>query len=177
MDTRQKSDRTPLVMTYNRFLPNITKTIRKNQNILQINKNCKAIFKSEPIAAFKRNKNIQDTTTKFKSQLINKTWKTFHNSTCTTEEYAIYFMKGTICNLQHVGQNETPFNIRLSNHRKDVKDPKVILADKHFQKSGHRFNEHTRFMAIDRLTHKNLDKEMRTSYLKQKLFDKKIRNK
>ena len=43
-------------------------------------------------------------------------------------------MKGTICNLQHVGQNETPFNIRLSNHRKDVKDPKAILADKHFQK-------------------------------------------
>ena len=28
-DTRQKSDRIPLVITYNRFLPNITKTFRK----------------------------------------------------------------------------------------------------------------------------------------------------
>ena len=31
------------------------------------------------------------------------------------------------------------------NHMKDVKDPEVILADKHFQKSGHRFNKHARF--------------------------------
>ena len=33
---------------------------------------------------------------------------------------------------QYVGKNNTPFNIRLNNHRKDVKDPKTILADKHF---------------------------------------------
>ena len=29
-DTQQKSDRIPIVITYNRFLPNITKTIREN---------------------------------------------------------------------------------------------------------------------------------------------------
>ena len=29
-DTRQKSDRIPLIITYNPLLPNITKTIRKN---------------------------------------------------------------------------------------------------------------------------------------------------
>ena len=29
-DTRQKLDRIPVVITYNRFIPNITKTIRKN---------------------------------------------------------------------------------------------------------------------------------------------------
>ena len=33
-DIRQKSDRIPFVITYNRFLPNITKTNRKNWNIL-----------------------------------------------------------------------------------------------------------------------------------------------
>ena len=43
-------------------------------------------------------------------------------------------MEHTICNLQYVDKNETPFSIRLNNHRKDVKDPKAILADKHFQK-------------------------------------------
>ena len=43
-------------------------------------------------------------------------------------------MECIICNLQNVGKNETPFNIRFNNHRKDVKDPKAILADKHFQK-------------------------------------------
>ena len=57
-DKRQKSDRMPLVIRYNRFLPNITKTIRKNRNILQINENFKEIFKNKLRTAFKRNKNI-----------------------------------------------------------------------------------------------------------------------
>ena len=56
--------------------------------------------------------------------------------------------------------NQSILNIRLNNHRKDVKDPKAILADKLFQTNGHRFNEHTRFTIIDRLTNTNLDKEI-----------------
>ena len=49
-------------------------------------------------------------------------------------ENAIYMMECIICNLQYVGKNETPFNIRLNNHRKDVKDPKGNLGDKHTSK-------------------------------------------
>ena len=45
-------------------------------------------------------------------------------------------MESTIFILQYVGKNETPFNIRLNNHRKAVKDPKAILADRHFQEDG-----------------------------------------
>ena len=97
------------------------------------------------------------TTTIFESQQTNKTWKVFHNTNCKTE-YAIYLIKCTICNLQYTGKSETPFNIGLNNHRADVKDTKAILADKQFQKSGHRFNEHAGFKIIDRLTNKNLDK-------------------
>ena len=33
-----------LIITYNRFLPNITKTIQKNWNILQIHENFKEFF-------------------------------------------------------------------------------------------------------------------------------------
>ena len=69
-------------------------------------------------------------------------------------------MECTMCNLQYVGKNDTPLNIRLNNHRKGAKDPKIILADKHFQKSGHRFNEHARFTITVRLTNANLDKEI-----------------
>ena len=61
-------------------------------------------------------------------------------------------MECTICNLQ------TPFSIRLNNHREGVKDHKAILADKHLQKNGDRFKEHARFTIIDRLTNTNLDK-------------------
>ena len=59
--------------------------------------------------------------------------KIFHNTNCKTE-YAIYLMECIICNLQYVRKHETTFNIRLNNHRKDVKDPEAILADKHFSK-------------------------------------------
>ena len=69
-------------------------------------------------------------------------------------------MKCIICNLEYVDKNETPFYIRLNNHRKDVKDRKAILADKHFQKNGHRFNEHARFTITDKLTNTNLEKEV-----------------
>ena len=99
-------------------------------------------------------KYMQQTTenlTTFKSQQTNKTWAILHNTNCKTE-YAIYLTKRTICNIQYIGKNETPFNIKLSNHRKDVKDPKVILPDKHFQKSGHTFNKYARFTIIDTLT-------------------------
>ena len=49
----------------------------------------------------------------------------------------------------------------MKKHRKDEKDPKTILADKNFQKKGHRFNKHARFTTlIDRLINTNLDKEI-----------------
>ena len=40
-DARHKSDRIRLVITYNQFLPNIIKNIKKNWNIVQINENLK----------------------------------------------------------------------------------------------------------------------------------------
>ena len=67
------------------------------------------------------------TATTFKSQQTNKTWKIFHS---TNSKTVCHLMECLICNLQYVSKNETPFNIRLSNYRKDVKDPKAILADK-----------------------------------------------
>ena len=85
--------------------------------------------------------------------------KIFHNANCRTE-YVIYLIECAICNLQYVGKNETPFNIRLNHHRIDVKDPKATLANKDFQKIDHRFNVHARFTIINRSTNTNLDKEI-----------------
>ena len=69
-------------------------------------------------------------------------------------------MECIICNLQYVSKKETPLNISSNNYRKDVKDPKAILTDKYFQKTGRRSNKHARFTIIDRLTNTNLDKEI-----------------
>ena len=67
------------------------------------------------------------TTITFKSQQTNKTWKIIHNTNCRTE-YGIYLMECKTCNEKYIGKNEAPFNIRLNNHRKNVKDIKAILA-------------------------------------------------
>ena len=116
------------------------------------------------------------TTTTFKSQQTNKTWKIFHSTNCKTE-YAIYLMECIICNLQYDGKSETPFNIRLNNHRKNVKDPKAILADKRVQKmviNGHKREIYDN-KQIDK--HKPLQRNLKaTSYSKRKLLDTKIRN-
>ena len=37
-------------------------------------------------------------------------------------------MECTFCKIQDVGKAETPFNIRLKNHRKDANNPKAIPA-------------------------------------------------
>ena len=54
-DTRLKPDRIPLAITYNQFLPNITKTSRESWNTLKINENFKEIFKNEIVTAFDKN--------------------------------------------------------------------------------------------------------------------------
>ena len=47
----------------------------------------------------------------------------------------------------------------------------MTLADKHFQKNGHRFNEQARFTIIDRLTNTNLDKKtLRERLVQRKNF-------
>ena len=47
---------------------------------------------------------------------------------------------------------ETPFNLRLNNHRKDVNNSKVIPACNHFKIHGHNFMKHAKFTLIEQLT-------------------------
>ena len=73
--------------------------------------------------------------------------------------------------IQYVDKNEKPCNIKLNNHRKDAKDPKTKLADKHFEKKWYKFNEHARFTIIGRLTSTNLGREIpRLSLIQRENF-------
>ena len=74
-------------------------------------------------------------------------------------EYVIYLLECILCKIQHVGKAETAFNVRLNNHRKDTKKPNSILVCKHFQKQGHKFNKHAKFIIIDKLVNLNGSKE------------------
>ena len=59
--SKEKKTKTmPLSITYNRTLPNISKIVNRNWNILQINSEFHAVFQATPMIAFKRSKNLQE---------------------------------------------------------------------------------------------------------------------
>ena len=64
-------------------------------------------------------------------------------------------MKYTLLKIQYIGKAETPFNIRLNNHRSDVSDLTAIPSCRHFVQSNHDFNIYTKFPLIDTKTNRN----------------------
>ena len=98
------------------------------------------------------------TTKTFTSQQTKQTLKIFFNLNCKSE-YVIYLLECILCKIQYVGKAETALNLRINNHRKDTKKPNYILACKYFQKQGHDFNKHTKFIIIDKLINLHNSKE------------------
>ena len=85
------------------------------------------------------------------SQQTKRTFNIFHKLTCKSQ-YVIYLMECILCKIQYVGKSETPFNLRLNNHRKDVDNPKAIPACNYFKIHGHNFMKHAKFTLIEQLT-------------------------
>ena len=77
-------------------------------------------------------------------------------------------MECTKCKTQYVGKAATEFNIRLSNHRKDVRKPDTIPASRHFLGKSHNFNTHANFLLIEQIRHIDIDKERNKERLKQR---------
>ena len=57
---KKQSNRTQLLLTYNRTLPNVKRPISNNRNLLHINQEFKDVFQEPPILAFRRNRNLYD---------------------------------------------------------------------------------------------------------------------
>ena len=57
---KKQSNRIPLVLTYNRTLPNVKRAISNNWNLLHVNQEFKDVFQEPPILAFRRNRNLYD---------------------------------------------------------------------------------------------------------------------
>ena len=53
--------------------------------------------------------------------------------------------------MQYGDKSETPFNIMVNKHRKDVKNPNEIPACKHLNKHDHDFKNHETFFIIGQL--------------------------
>ena len=106
----------------------------------------------------------------FSSFRTGESFKIFHQLNC--KSYGIiYLLQCKICSLQYIGKSETPFNLRLNNHRKDTKDKKsknIILACKHFQDPSHDFQRDARFTLIEKITKKCASKEQLRQLLKKR---------
>ena len=55
---QQDPKRVPLILTYNRFLPNLTKTVGRDCNILQTNKNILELFQEHTVTQTSRETKI-----------------------------------------------------------------------------------------------------------------------
>ena len=87
-------------------------------------------------------------TTAFTSTQTRETFTIFCQVTCHSN-YVIYLPECIMCKIQYVEKSETPFNIRLNNHRKDIKKQNAIEACKHFKNNEHAFNKHGKFIIIE----------------------------
>ena len=83
-----------------------------------------------------------------------ETFTIVHQVTCHSN-YVIYVLECVMCKIQYVGKSETSFNIRLNNHRKDIKKPNAIEAYKHFNNNEHIFSKHGKFIIIEQLRNIN----------------------
>ena len=142
-----------------------TSTIEHNKKLIRSNN--KVNGKSSPCLSNTRTlccKQIVSTTS-FKSNQTNRVFKIFHNINCKST-FLIYLLECNICNTQYVGKSEATFNIRFNNHRKDVKDPNALPADKPFTLPGHYFNKNAKFTLIEKLTNTS---KVATEILKERI--------
>ena len=57
---KETQNKTPLVLTYNFFFPNISNIVRKHWNIVNISRTFQGLFEKERITVFKRNRNLKE---------------------------------------------------------------------------------------------------------------------
>ena len=80
---------------------------------------------------------------------IKKIRNIFHQITCKSS-YAVCLLECIICEIQYVGKFEAQLN-RLNNHRKNIKNPNVIEACKHFNSDKNTYSKHGKLILTEQL--------------------------
>ena len=178
-----------LAITFNRFFANISKIIWKNKflkNVFQ-NEPVTAFKRTKNLKELTGSKNIKNniveginkstlkpgkgspcfrnsrtlccnqviTTLAFKSQ---HSQKLIHESNCSST-YVIYLIECILCKQQYVRKAETPFNIRLNNHRNDVESYHFYHFIVFYQEKKRNLKKHVKFISYTNLPkQKNLKK-------------------
>ena len=103
----------------------------------------------------------------FESTTTCKKYQIRENLTCKSQ-HLIYLLQCAKCNLQYIGKSEWPMNIRINNHRKDVKNPQSIPVCQHFAQPDHSFNRDAKFTLIESIRNKSYNKTAMTLKLKER---------
>ena len=75
------------------------------------------------------------------------------------------------CHKQYAGKAQTAFNLRLNNHRKDVRRINAIRADRHFNCPNHDFNRDAKFTVIEELKNTDTFDKEKVKYILEKRED------
>ena len=70
--------------------------------------------------------------------------------------------------IHYVGKAETDFNLRLSNHRRNVYKADAIQASHHFAMKYHIFNRDAFFVITQQIRKSTLSRETKKNLLKQR---------
>ena len=145
-----------------------TNTIRNNQKFLTTTQTttagqCTPCYTSQLLSC----QQVLKTKT-FTSTQTGETFTFFHQVFCHSN-YVIYLLECIMRKIQYVGKSETSFNIRLNNHRKDIRKPNAVEACKHFNNNEHISSKHGEFIIIEQLRNINTTS---TETLKLRLKEK-----
>ena len=105
-------------------------------------------------------------TKRFKSQVTNESFQIRHKLNCRSRN-VIYLGFYNLCpKTQYLGKSEPPVNLSINTHRHEVKSPNGGQFDKHFNLSGHDYNENARFILIEQV---NQQSKMKKKTIRQLL--------
>lgn len=155
----KNSNRIPLVMTYHPKVYRITNIIRSNFKILRNHPDTKDIFKSHPLVAFRRGKNMRDLLVRSDCHIppsdpgtqpckrprcrtcthvngaatISSPNTTFifdiRNNFSCTSECVIYCLSCTLCETLYIGETSRRLNARFGEHLRNI-EKKIHLNNK-----------------------------------------------
>lgn len=184
---------TNLVLTHSASIPNVNVILKKHYNILMQSNRLKDVFPEPPRAVYRRSRNLRDILTSSKvttpvhvgchpcnktrckvcpqmttSQIVksaasNFTLRIKGNFDCDTSN-VIYLLECSTCNLQYIGQTETPFRLRFNNHKSHVLGLPSLPLSKHVATPGHSFDNLTATI-LESGFKSHYEREVRESFL------------
>ena len=195
---KTSSNRVPMVVTFDKRLPNIQNILHSRWNIIRRSKRLEKIYPSAPITAFRRDQNLGDILVHVKhAKLFQNKKEGTHpcvkeckicqhvRDTNTIERGKVFVFKdpitcksshivyGIFCHgcqdVQYVGETGTTVYERMANHLSTIRKEKNEPIPQHFANEGHDINDF-RWFGIEKMKTEDIHvRKIRESFWIKKL--------